>query len=98
MSVNGVLQASGNTLTSMILTITSQWVIQIPLAFILSKYTSLGLNGIWFAFPITNIVMSVIAIWVFRKGKWKKKNITEEEKSEKTINQNANSEEIIPVS
>ncbi len=78
MSVASILQASGNTLTSMILTISSQWVIQIPLAFILAKYFQLGINGIWYAFPITNVLISIIYFLVFKSGHWKKKKIIHE--------------------
>ena len=96
MSVSGVLRASGSTLTSMILTMTSQWLVQLPLAFILSKYTNLNTLGIWFAFPITNSLMSIIYIFVFKQGKWKHKKITEEDNINISIKENTETEEIIP--
>lgn len=48
--LTGVFRAVGNTKLPMILTLVSQWVIQFPLAFILSHNTSLGKHGIWWAF------------------------------------------------
>jgi len=96
MSVNAVMQASGNTLTSMSLTLTSQWIIQLPLAFILSHYTNLSMNGLWWAFPITNIAMSIIAFSVFKKGRWKKKRLTADDKVTSIISGNIKNEEIVP--
>ena len=96
MSVNAILQASGNTFTSMLLTIGSQWIIQIPAAFLMSRFTSLGLTGLWLAFPLTNIVMTFVAIAVFRKGKWKQKKITTEEKLSTLVSEEIESSEAIP--
>jgi len=79
----------------MTLTLTSQWAIQLPLAFTLSKFTSLGVNGIWYSLPITNIIISIIYILVFKTGSWKKKKITEDDKLSSKIMENVQSEEII---
>jgi Na+-driven multidrug efflux pump len=68
----GVLRASGSTFAAMIISLVSQWVVQFPLAFILSQHSSLGAHGLWWAFPIANIATSIIAgIW-FARGDWKK--------------------------
>ena len=37
----GVLRASGNTFAAMLISLVSQWVLQFPLAFILSEHTAL---------------------------------------------------------
>lgn len=96
MSVNAIMQASGNTLTSMIITLTSQWVFQLPLAFLLSRHTPLGINGLWLAFPITNILISIVAFTIFKSGKWKKKRLTEDNKLETEISENIQTEELVP--
>ena len=96
MSVNAIMQASGNTLTSMIITLTSQWVMLVPAAFLLSRYTSLGLNGLWIAFPLTNILISIVAFAVFEAGRWKKKRLTGDDKIGAEINQDIRTEEIVP--
>lgn len=96
MSIAGTLQASGSTVTAMILTLTSQWIIQIPLAFTLSKYTGLKLDGIWYSLPITNLIISFIYAGVFKVGKWKKKKIIKNEKINMEINNDIKSDEIIP--
>ena len=72
----GVLRASGNTFAAMVISLVSQWVINFPLAFILSEHTSLHAHGLWWSFPIGNIATAVIAgIW-FARGDWKKGRLT----------------------
>jgi putative MATE family efflux protein len=78
-ALTGVLRASGNMVVTMVLTLVSQWVLQFPLAYVLSKHTTLDVQGIWWAFPITNVVIGLITIGVFAKGDWKKKRLLDEE-------------------
>jgi len=75
--VNGVLRGSGNTLHAMVLAIISLWFIRFPLAYVLSKHTILIEKGIWWAFPISNILSALIAFGWFLKGSWKEKRLTE---------------------
>ena len=78
MIMAGVFRGVGSTFVAMMLSITILWALELPLAFILSKYTSLAELGLWIAFPVSNVVgAAVAAIW-FLKGSWKKKRITEE--------------------
>lgn len=74
----GVFRASGNMVATMIITLISQWILQLPLAYILSRFTPLGIVGFWWAFPITNIITALGTIVWFMWGTWKNKRITEE--------------------
>jgi putative MATE family efflux protein len=71
-SMTGVLRASGNMVLTMMLTLVSQWVLQFPLAYVLSRHTALGEVGIWWAFPITNVLIAAITAGVYAKGDWKR--------------------------
>ncbi len=94
--VGSTLQAAGSTSQAMKLSIISQWLVQLPLAFLLSKALNLGITGVWLTFPITNIIMSTIYLFVFFKGKWKtKKIISHEQKTEIKVLQETEVEEII---
>ncbi len=84
MTLMGAFMGSGNTVTSMILT-TFQLFINFVLALILSKFTSLGYNGIFWSYPIATFIMFIIAIIIFLKGDWKNKKITEEMKIKDTV-------------
>jgi putative MATE family efflux protein len=78
-ALTGVLRASGNMVITMMLTLLSQWVLQFPLAYVLSKHTALGIEGIWWAFPITNVVTALVTIAIYAKGDWKKKRLIDSE-------------------
>ena len=77
--LTGVLRASGNMMVTMVLALVSQWVLQFPLAYVLSKHTSLGITGLWWSFTATNIIIAVITMLWYAKGDWKKTKITTEE-------------------
>ena len=74
--LTGILRAAGNMVMTMMLTLVSQWVLQFPIAYVLSMHTSLHSEGIWWAFPISNVLISLITVAVFAKGDWKKKRLT----------------------
>ncbi len=80
--LTAVFRASGNMVMTMMLTLISQWVIQFPLAYILSKHTSMGIDGIWWSIPIANVLMGIITILIYMKGNWKKKRLIEPPKEE----------------
>ena len=95
--VGGTLQAAGATTKAMIMTIASQWFIQIPLAFLLAKFFGLGITGIWLTFPLTNFVMAIVYLIVFFRGKWKNKDIiNKEEKTKLQVLQETKMDEIVP--
>jgi len=59
-------QAIGKALPALLLTLTRQGFILIPLLFLLPL--SFGLNGIWIAFPLSDFSSSLITAWYLRKG------------------------------
>ena len=68
---NGVFNGAGFTKASMLISILSLWVIRFPLAYILSYNTDLGHEGIWWAFPISNLIAAIAAFSYFKMGYWK---------------------------
>jgi putative MATE family efflux protein len=73
-------RASGNMLIAMVIALVSQWMIQFPLAYVLSKHTILQASGIYWSFPVTNIAVAVISVCWFAHGGWKKTRLTEEDR------------------
>ncbi len=63
---------AGDTWTPTIINFFGFWVLQIPLAWILSKNFELGPMGIFIAIPVAESLMTVAAFILFKKGKWKK--------------------------
>ncbi|RYY92061.1 MAG: hypothetical protein EOO11_21805 [Chitinophagaceae bacterium] len=77
--ISGVFRASGNMVIPMLLTMVSQWVLQFPIAYVLSKHSTLGLHGLWYAFPSANVLIALVSLAVFAKGNWKNKRLTGED-------------------
>jgi Na+-driven multidrug efflux pump len=73
-------RASGNMLIAMVIALVSQWMIQFPLAYVLSKHTVLQASGIWWSFPVTNVAVAIISICWFANGGWRKTRLTEEDR------------------
>jgi Na+-driven multidrug efflux pump len=63
----------------MMLTIVSLWVLQFPLAYVLSKHTSLGAEGVFWSTPVANVVVTAITACIYLHGGWRKKRILDDE-------------------
>jgi putative MATE family efflux protein len=79
LALAGALRASGNMVIAMVLTLVSQWVLQFPIAYVLSKHTALGVRGLWWSLPIAQISIALITMGVYAKGDWKKKRLVDDE-------------------
>jgi putative MATE family efflux protein len=89
LSLTGVLRASGNMVLVMVLTLISQWVLQFPLAYVLSHKTSLGERGIWYAFPTSNVIIALITLGIYARGEWKNKRLTNDDILTEKVNEEA---------
>ncbi len=95
LALTGVLRASGAMMMAMALTLTSQWLIQLPLAFFLSS--RMGPDGIWWAFPVSNVVITIATFIVYGRGGWKKKRlISADDRVKEKIIEEAEIEEPMP--
>ncbi|MGN6390311.1 MAG: MATE family efflux transporter [Burkholderiaceae bacterium] len=86
-------RASGNMLIAMTIAMVSQWMIQFPLAYVLSKHTVLGSDGLWWSFPVTNVAVALVSVCWFARGSWKSGRLTEDDKQIAEIAQEAIVEE-----
>ncbi len=80
LAVLGVFRAAGQTLVTMALALVSQWVVQFPLAYVLSKHTSLGIQGVWWSSPITTLLMTAVTLGWYARGEWKTVHLTAEQR------------------
>ena len=77
MVLNGVFRGAGNTVIAMNLSILSL-VSSIGLAYLFAFVLGFGYVGIWFAYPISNLINAIIAILVYLKGDWKKTSLVKD--------------------
>jgi putative MATE family efflux protein len=73
-------RASGNMLHAMVIALVAQWMVQFPLAYVLSKHTALQASGLWWSFPVTNIIVAIVSVCWFAQGSWKMTRLTDDEK------------------
>ena len=62
---------AGDSRTPTILNLFGYWLFQIPLAYILAVKLDFGASAVFWAIAIAESVMAIIAIIIFRQGKWK---------------------------
>jgi putative MATE family efflux protein len=58
-------QAAGKAMPALVLTLLKQGVFLIPLAYILPIYY--GVDGVWWSFPISDTLATIITIWVLKR-------------------------------
>ena len=72
MVLSAAFNGAGDTLTPTVLNLICFWVCQIPLAYVLAIPMGLGPSGAWMAVLAADTLLAVLAIIVFRRGKWKR--------------------------
>lgn len=63
---------SGDTTTPMYIYMFCYWLLEIPLAWFLSTGTNLGLSGVFISIFIAETTLTVVALALFLRGRWKK--------------------------
>jgi len=72
MVLTNALNGAGDTKTPTWINIGCFWMWQLPIAFVLSRYTSLGPQGVFLAVTIAYSTLAIVSAWVFKRGKWRK--------------------------
>jgi Na+-driven multidrug efflux pump len=71
MVVSAAFNGAGDTFTPTVLNLIGFWVVQIPLAYALALPLGMGPAGAWTAVVVGDTVLAVLAIIIFRRGKWR---------------------------
>jgi putative MATE family efflux protein len=66
---------AGDTTTPLMINFFAYWMIEIPLAYILAIKSGMNENGVFIAIVIAETIMTLTAFMVFRRGKWKLKEV-----------------------
>jgi len=68
------LIGSGDTMSPAVITFISLWLLQVPLAYFLSR-TTLGITGVWWAIAASALAQAIMMTFWFSRGRWKEKEI-----------------------
>lgn len=71
MVIGQAFNGAGDTITPLRINIVVFWVIQIPLSYLLSIEYNWGPNGVFFCIAFCHSLYAVVAIMLFKRGKWK---------------------------
>ncbi len=66
---------AGDTATPTLLNFVCFWLVEIPLSYYLAVSLGYAVEGVIWAVVIAEVLLAAIAIWLFRRGKWKLKEI-----------------------
>jgi putative MATE family efflux protein len=66
---------AGDTATPTLAYFICFWLIEIPLAWFLSKPFGMGQNGVFISIVVAESCMTMLSFYLFRKGKWKLKKV-----------------------
>ncbi|MCL4853489.1 MAG: hypothetical protein KJZ78_19210 [Bryobacteraceae bacterium] len=75
MAMVQAFNGAGDTVTPTIINIFGFWLCEIPLAWALALPGGMGVNGVFASIPISEGLITVISLIVFRRGKWKQRKI-----------------------
>jgi putative MATE family efflux protein len=78
MVMGGALAGAGNTMASMMLSILGFWILRFPVAWVLAVPAAMGPDGVFWSFPVSNVLAGGIALGWFMRGNWIRRVVDEE--------------------
>jgi putative MATE family efflux protein len=71
MVVTQAFNGSGDTRTPTRINVMAFWLFQLPFAYIAAFYFELGALGVFMAITLAEVLLAIIAIVLFKRGRWK---------------------------
>lgn len=75
MVLNGAFQGAGEARVPMTITLVTQVLLRLPLAWGLAVPLGLGTTGAWWAMTASMWLQGAIVVWLFQRGKWKEREV-----------------------
>jgi Na+-driven multidrug efflux pump len=71
MIVTQAFNGAGDTDTPTWINLVCLWILQLPLAYLLAEISGLGPTGVYLSIAVCDSILAVVAVIVFRRGRWK---------------------------
>jgi putative MATE family efflux protein len=75
MVLTGALQGAGDTRTPMWITIFTNWIIRLPLAWLLCINLKMGPDGVWISMATSVVLSALLATWRYQSKAWLKTRV-----------------------
>ncbi len=69
------LNGAGDTMTPTRINFFCFWMLEIPLAYLMALQMGIGETGVYYAIVVAETVMTIAAFYLFKRGKWKLKEV-----------------------
>ncbi|MFO7820764.1 MAG: MATE family efflux transporter, partial [Lentisphaeria bacterium] len=69
------INGAGDTFTPILLNVIAFWIIEIPLAWVLTYVADMGVTGVCYAILVAESALALMAMVIFKRGKWKLKQV-----------------------
>ncbi len=77
-ALQGFFQGTGHTRYSMVMEVIRLWGIRLPMIWILQWLQMWNQDGIWHAMIVSNLLVVVLGLVFYQKGKWEKRVLSDE--------------------
>jgi Na+-driven multidrug efflux pump len=67
---NGIINGSGHTLVTTMISLISLWAVRVPLAYSLSR--RMGIRGVWVAIALSFAVSTICSMLYYLSGRWRR--------------------------
>jgi Na+-driven multidrug efflux pump len=74
-ALTAAINGAGDTLPTMLINIGMIWLVQLPLAYLLSRYSGMDVYGVRLGMVIAPVTAAVATFLYFKFGKWKTKRV-----------------------
>ncbi len=75
LALTGTFRGAGDTFSTMVLTLLGIWLVQIPLAYVLSQHTAMGELGLWWSSFFSGIITVTMTLLYYKSHRWQRKRL-----------------------
>jgi Na+-driven multidrug efflux pump len=74
-TTGGAMRGAGDTKPALYYTIVAQWIVRLPLGYLLAFSLGLQERGLWIALVLLSVVQGLLTWRKFRQGQWLQREI-----------------------